>query len=69
MLWSSTGKAAVKARASRHRWAKVVCDDVKVEPELSTRSMADLIGGIAAQGWKGHYVHNFATFRGRRAYL
>ncbi len=30
---------------------KMVCDDVKVEPELSTRSMADLIGGIAAKGW------------------
>ena len=50
MFRSSTGNAAVYARASRHKWAKVVCDDVKVEPDSSTRSMADLIGGIAAHG-------------------
>ena len=52
MLRSSTGNAAVYARASRHNWAKMTCEDVKVEPDSSTRSMADRIGGIAAQGWK-----------------
>ena len=50
MFRSSTGSAAVYARASRHKWAKVVCEDVKVAPDSSTRSMADLIGGIAAHG-------------------
>ena len=30
--------------------AKMVCDDVKVDPDLSTRRMADLIGEIAAKG-------------------
>ena len=33
---------------------KMVCDDVKVEPDLSTRSMADLIGGIAVKGYTRH---------------
>ena len=50
MFRSSTGNAAVYARASRHKRAKVVCDDVKVAPDSSTRSMADLIGGIACHG-------------------
>ena len=36
---------------------KMVCEDVKVEPDVSTRSMADLIGGIAAKGWKCHEMH------------
>ena len=30
---------------------KMVCDDVKVEPDLSTRSIADLMGGIAVKGY------------------
>ena len=60
MLRSSTGKAAVKARASRHKVTKMVCDDVKVEPDLSTRSMADLIGGMAAKGWRFHKVLSLA---------
>ena len=38
----------------------MVCEDVKVEPDLSTRSMADLIGGIAAKGWKCHEMLIFA---------
>ena len=29
----------------------MVCDDVKVEPDLSTRSMTDLRGGIAVKGY------------------
>ena len=39
---------------------KMVCEDVKVEPDVSTRSMADLIGGIAAKGWKCHEMLIFA---------
>lgn len=38
----------------------MVCEDVKVEPDVSTRSMADLIGGIAAKGWKCHEMLIFA---------
>lgn len=32
----------------------MVCDDVKVEPDLSTRNMADLMGGIAVKGYTHH---------------
>lgn len=56
MLRSSTGNAALYARASRHKVTKMVCDDVKVAPDLSTPSMADLMGGIAAKGWERHQV-------------
>lgn len=63
MLWSSTGNAAAKARASRHNWTKMTCDDVKVEPEGSTRRMADLIGGIAAHGWRASLVMSFEIIR------
>ena len=47
----------------------MVCDDVKVEPDSSTRSMADLIGGIAAQGWKRHWLLRLAVLLRWRTYL
>ena len=51
MFWYRTGKASKSARAYRHILAKIRCDDVKVAPDGSTRSMADLMAGIAAKGW------------------
>ena len=48
---------------------KMVCEDVKVEPDVSTRSMADLIGGIAAKGWRYHEMLIFAINSGGKAYL
>ena len=45
----------------------MVCEDVKVEPDSSTRNMADLIGGIAAQGCEealGAQSYNFPWTEG-----
>ena len=48
---------------------KMVCDDVKVEPDLSTRSMADLMGGIAVKGYTRHeLLRLLKEMCGRKAY-
>ncbi len=51
MSLSSTGKAARNARASRQRWAKTRCEDVKVELDGSRRRIADLTRGTAKCGY------------------